>query len=154
MSQILNDDPAGGGSRLLSSTARAENMNTVLTEIKRHKWSLGAFLKDLFSSGENGYEPSQKQRQTVSKFLGAQSTIGVDEIVELIYRNKYSRPKAVRASQNRPAHEVIPGKSAPHSSVRWASSIIRTPQRLRKRVFMISFLNSSDCKDSGESVTT
>ena len=88
MSQTFNDDPVGGGSHLLSPAARAENMNIVLAEIKRHRWSLGAFLKDLFSTGKDGYEPSQKQKQTVSNFLGAQTLIGVDEIVEIIYRHQ------------------------------------------------------------------
>jgi len=45
-------------------------MKTILAKIKRHRWSLGAFLKDLFSSGDDGYEPSQKQKQIISKFIG------------------------------------------------------------------------------------
>ena len=77
--------------------------------------------------GEDGYEPSQKQNQTVSKFLGAQTTVGVDEIVEMIYTNKYSKPKDTRASQNRPAHEVIreDGKNMAQGKLReWAIKIV------------------------------
>jgi len=29
-------------------------MNVILAEIRRHKWSRGAFLKDVFSSGDDG----------------------------------------------------------------------------------------------------
>jgi len=66
MSQTFNDDPARGGSCLLSPAARAENMNIVLAEIKRHKWLLGAFLKDLFSSGKDGYEPYRSKQFLIS----------------------------------------------------------------------------------------
>jgi len=68
---------------------------------------LSSFLKDLFSSSEDGFKVSQKQIQMVSVFLGGQQAAGAAEIVEKMYVHRYSKPKAVCTSQNRPAHEAI-----------------------------------------------
>ena len=92
---------------ILSPEAHAENMNAVLAQVRRHRWSLSSFLKDLFSLSEDGFKASQKQVQMVSIVLGGHSVVGVNEIVEKMYVHGYSKPKAVHTSQNCPAREVI-----------------------------------------------
>jgi hypothetical protein len=102
----VNRTSTGKVSRLLSVNARTKNMDEVLAKIQQHRWSLGTFLKDLFVDGKDGLYSSSTRTHMVSRFLGGRTGVEVEEIVEMIYKHKYSKPKKSRASQNHPARDV------------------------------------------------
>src|SRR5882762_8473802 len=104
---LIPTEPTGRNSCLPSPEARARNMAAVLSTIQGHKWTLASFLRDLFSPDQGKYVTSQMQIQMVSYFLGPCSTFGADELTEMMYVHKYSKPKCARASQNRSAQEVV-----------------------------------------------
>jgi len=81
-------------------------MDRILGQIQECRWSLGTFLKDLFADGEDGLGYLPKRIHMVSRFLGGHTGVEVENIVEMIYTHRYSKPKQLRASHNRPAHDV------------------------------------------------
>jgi len=63
----------------------------------------------------------------VSIFLGGKTAVGAAKIAEMMYVHRYSKPKAMRTSQNRPAHEVIreDGNNMAQGKLReWAIKIV------------------------------
>ena len=102
-------------------------MSSVLAQIQRHRWSLSSLLKDLFSSSKDRFKASQKKVHIISVFLGGHPAVGAAEIVDMMYVHRYSEPKAMRISQNRPAREVIheKGKSMAQGKLwEWAIKIV------------------------------
>jgi len=87
---------------------RANDLEQVLKLIQAKNWTLGTFLYDLFSVPKVQKKDGNPQIQTqmVSIFLQGRSKIKAPDIVEMMYASRYSAPKAVRSSANRPANEV------------------------------------------------
>ncbi|KAJ7140868.1 hypothetical protein C8R44DRAFT_866555 [Mycena epipterygia] len=93
--------------------------------MKRGGWSMGSFLEKLFvvpPRGEPGRSP--RHAEAVSSFLRSaeHEKVHADRIVELIYFNKDSAPKAVPNTSSQPVEKVRPDASrmARHLLSEWA----------------------------------
>jgi len=97
---------------------RANDLEQVLKLIQAKNWTLGTFLCDLFSVLKVQKKDGNPQAQTqmVSILLQGRSKIKAPDIVEMMYASRYSAPKAVRSSANRPANEV---KRPDEKKARW-----------------------------------
>lgn len=89
----------------LAQPTDARELDRLLKSIQKSPWTLGEFLKVLFTIPSRDEEGrSQIHSQMVSQFLGGRSSIKAEEVVELMYSSKDSAPKAVRTmSTDRPA---------------------------------------------------
>lgn len=95
-------------------------LDRLLKGVKKSPWSLGGFLQVLFRS-RTGEEPKRSplHRATVSRFLKGQSDVKAEDIVEFMYSNRDSAPKAARTrTADKPASEK--SRSDPKPMARWS----------------------------------
>jgi hypothetical protein len=107
--EVLHDsDTDDDDHRKTLDPARATDIEEVLRLIQQKKWTLGAFLEDLFTIPEMKKKDGNPQTQTqmVSIFLQGQSKVKAQDIAELMHTSWYSAPKAIRDSVNRRASEA------------------------------------------------
>ncbi|KAK7026542.1 hypothetical protein R3P38DRAFT_2527715 [Favolaschia claudopus] len=125
--QILAKEP------YTSVSTRDRKFDHILIEIKRGGWSLGRFLERLFANPSQGeLSRSRRHAEAVSSFLGGtKGPAGVyqavrpDTIVELMYANPDSAPKATRNQLGVGVEATVkrdPTQMARHLLSEWAVS--------------------------------
>ena len=113
---LHNSDSDDDDHKKTLDPARATDIEEVLKLIQQKKWTLGPFLEDLFTTPKMKQKDGNPQTQTqmVSIFLQGRSKVKAQDVASEIlpdrenrmYTSRYSVPKAVRNSQNRPASEA------------------------------------------------
>ena len=93
--------------KLCANADNAHKLDAILMFIQDQNWTVGHFLYHAFANPQHS-DPRNSPIRTamVSKFLKGKSTVKAQDIIEAMYANKYSAPKATRTSKNRPASAI------------------------------------------------
>ncbi|KAI0038007.1 hypothetical protein FA95DRAFT_1506196 [Auriscalpium vulgare] len=96
----------------------AQLLDEILQAIQDRGWDLGTFLRALFSVPPHGQPGNTIKRSTMlSYFLRGRSAAKAQDVVELMYACRYSRPPQPRNTANRPASSVL--RADPKPMARW-----------------------------------